>query len=148
MYTQLIRGPDKGTWNTAFSNDIGRLVQGVGNRINGINTLLFIHRSGVPAVKRVTYWRIVVLIRPNKTDTHQVRITVGGDNLSYKGPTATQCAILITTNILLNSVVSTILAMFMFTYIHNFYYDTPMVDFEYMKPPSACSPKISYNSTT
>ena len=28
-YTQLIHGPDKGTWTTEFSNGIGRLVQGV-----------------------------------------------------------------------------------------------------------------------
>ena len=64
-----------------------------------------------------------------------MRITVGGDKLSYKGPTVTQCSSLITTKILLNSVVSTILAMFMCADIHNFYYSTPMVDFEYMKIP-------------
>ena len=40
---------------------------------------------------------------------------------------------MITTNILLNSVVSTILDMFMCVDIQDFYYNTPMVDFEYMK---------------
>ena len=69
-------------------------------------------------------------IRPNKTETHRVRITVGGENLSYEGPTATQCEILITTKTLLNSVVSTILDMFVCADIHYFYYNTPMVDFE------------------
>ena len=72
-------------------------------------------------------------IKPNKAETHRVRITVGGDKLSYDGPTAMQCASLITTKILLNSFFSTILAMFMCTDIHNFYYNTPMVYFEYMK---------------
>ena len=47
---------------------------------------------------------------------------------------------MITTKILLNSVVSTILAMFMCTDIHDFYYTTPMVDFEYMKLPLSMFP--------
>ena len=68
-------------------------------------------------------------IRPNKAETHRVCITVGGDKLSYNSPTATQCASLITTKILLNSVVFTILALFMCANIYDFYYNTPMVDF-------------------
>ena len=140
-YTQLIRGPDKDTWTTAFSNDIGRLAQGVGNRVKGTNTIFFVHHSKVPEGKQVTYGRIVVSIRPNKDETHQVRITVGGDNLSYDGPTAIQCARLITTNILLNSVVCTILALFMCTDIHNFYYNTPIVDLDYMKLPLSMFPQ-------
>ena len=64
-----------------------------------------------------------------------------GDKLSYDGPTTTQCASLITTKILLNSVVSTILALFMYADIHNFYYNTPMVDFEYMKLPLSMFPQ-------
>ena len=80
-------------------------------------------------------------IRPNKAETRRVRITMWGDKLSYNGPIATQCAILITTKILLNSVVSTILALFMCADIHNFYYNTPMVDFEYMKLPLSMFPQ-------
>ena len=72
---------------------------------------------------------MVVSIRPNKTETHQVCITVGGDKLSYKGPATTQCTSLITTKILLNILFSTILDMFMYADIHDFYYYTPMVDF-------------------
>ena len=120
-YTQLICGPDKGTWTTALSNDIGRLEQGVGNRFKGKSTIFFVHRSEVPAGKRFTYGMIFVSISPNKAETHRVRITVGGDKLSYDGPTATQCANLITTKILLNSVVSTILSLFMCADIHDFY---------------------------
>ena len=65
-YTQLIRGPYKDIWITLFSNNIGRLAQGLGNRIKGTNTIFFIHQSEVPAGKRVTYGRIVVSIRLNK----------------------------------------------------------------------------------
>ena len=119
-YTQLIHEPKKDTWTTAFSNDIGRLAQGVGNRVKGTNKIFFIHHSEVPEGKIVTYGQIFVSIRSNKAETHRVRITVGGDKLSYDGPTATQCEILITTNILLSSVVSTILALFMCADIHDF----------------------------
>ena len=91
--------------------------------------------------KRVTYGRIVVSIRPNKAKTHRVHITVGGNRLSYEGPTTTQCAIITTAKIILNSVVSTVLAMFMCTYIHYFYYNTPMVDFKYMKAPLRIFPQ-------
>ena len=80
-------------------------------------------------------------IRPNKAETHWVRIIVGGENLSYDGPTITQCASLVKTKILLNSVVSTILALFMCVDIHDFYYNTPMVHFEYIKLPLSIFPE-------
>ena len=91
--------------------------------------------------KRVTYGWIVVSISPNKTGTHRVHISVRGDKISYEGPTSTKCTSLITTKIILNSVVSTILALFMCADIHNFYYNTPMVDFEYMKLPLSMFPQ-------
>ena len=70
-----------------------------------------------------------------------MRITVGGDKLSYDGTTATQCASLTKTKILLNSVVSTIMSLFMCADIHDFYYNTPMLDYEYMKLPLIMLPK-------
>ena len=85
-YTQLIRGPDKDTWTISFSNNIGRLAQGVGNRVKGTNTIFFIRHSGVPAGKRVTYGLIVVSIRPTKAETHWLRIAVGGNKLSMTAP--------------------------------------------------------------
>ena len=140
-YTQLICGPDKDTRNTELSNNIGRLAQGVGNRVKGTNTIFFIHHFEFPAGNRVTYGQIVVYIRPNKAEKHRVRITVGVYKLLYDMPTATQCASLITINILLNSVVSIILAQFMCADIYDFYYNTPMVDFEYMKLPLSMFPQ-------
>ena len=52
----------------------------------------------------------------------------------------TPCASL-PTKILLNSVFSTILALFMCADIHDFYYNTPMVDCEYMKLPISMFPQ-------
>ena len=61
--------------------------------------------------------------------------------LAIEWPTVVQCASPITTKILLNSIVSTILALFVCADIHDFYYNTPMVDFEYMKLPLSLSPQ-------
>ena len=80
-------------------------------------------------------------ISPNKAETHRVCITVGGEKVLYNRPTATQFTSLITTKNLLNSMVSTILALFMCAEIHDFYCNTPMVDFEYMKLPLSMSPQ-------
>ena len=121
------------------------MAQGVGNRVKGTNTVFFIHHSEVPSSKRVTYGQIFVSIRTNKAKTHQVHITKGGDKLSYDGPTAMQCANLITTKILLNSAVSTILALFMFADIHDFYNNNPMVDFGYMRLPLSMFPQDIIN---
>ena len=118
---QMIHGPNKFTWTTVFPNDIDRMAQGVGNLVRGGGTIFFIHRPAVTAVNRVEYGWIFVSIRPNKAETHRFRITVVGNRLSYEGTTAIQFASLITTNILLNIVVSTTLEMFMCADIHYFY---------------------------
>ena len=64
-----------------------------------------------------------------------------GDKLSYERPTATQFARLITNKIPLNTVVSNIMAMFMCADIQNFYYNTPIVGFEYIKIPLRIFPQ-------
>jgi hypothetical protein len=65
-------------WNKAAANEFGRLAQGVGGRIEGSTTIFFIPRHAVPKVKIITYGRFVVDIRPNKSETHRVRLTMGG----------------------------------------------------------------------
>jgi hypothetical protein len=54
-------------WNKAAANEFGRLAQGVGDRIEGSNTIFFIPRHAVPKGKIITYRRFVVDIRPNKS---------------------------------------------------------------------------------
>jgi hypothetical protein len=66
-------------WNEAAANEFCRLAQGVGNRIDGSNKIFFISRQAVPKGKIVTYGRFVVDIRPNKSEVHRVRLTVGGN---------------------------------------------------------------------
>ena len=73
---------------------------------------------------------------------------MGVDKLSYGKPTAMQCTILITIKVLIKSVVFTILALFVCANIHNFYYNTPLVDFDNMKLHFSISLKKYYNSKT
>ena len=131
-YSVLVKGPDQHIWEQSYINDLGRLAQGIDN-IAGTNTIFFIPHYDVPKGKKVTYGKKEISIRPNKAETHSVRLTVGGDKLTFDGDTTTQCASLITTKILLNSVISTPNARFGTIDIKNMYYGTPMKDYEYMR---------------
>ena len=61
----------------------------------------------------VTYGRVVVDYRPEKTNPYQTRLTVGGDRVNYPGDCGTHTVDLTTVKILLNRIVSTINAKFM-----------------------------------
>ena len=116
-----------------MANDLGRLAQGVGGHVKGTDTIFFISKSQVPAGRKVTYFQQEATIRPNKDKVYRVRNCAGGDKLVYDGPTATQCASLTTTEILLNSTISTPGARFMCADVKNFFYGTAMSILEYMK---------------
>ena len=53
-YRHLMKGNNKDTWETSFANELGRLAQGVGNRIEGTNTINFRQKSAVP--KKSDLW--------------------------------------------------------------------------------------------
>jgi hypothetical protein len=57
----------------------------LGGRIEGSNTIFFIPRQSVPKGGFVTYGRFVVDIHHNKTETHRVRLAVGGNLIQYTG---------------------------------------------------------------
>jgi hypothetical protein len=84
-------------WNKAAANECGWLSQGVGERIEGSNKIFFIPRNAVLKGKVITYGRFVVDIRPNKNETHRVRLTVGGKIIQYQGDVST-CSADITTS--------------------------------------------------
>ena len=141
-YSHLKCGPDKEIWKTILANDLGRLAQGVDTKIpTGTNTVFIIPRSAIPAERTVTYSRFVASIRPYKTKTHRFRVTVGGNRLDFPGDTTTKCASLTTTKFLLNITISTPGAHFITLYIKNFYYNTPMGRYEYMKIRLAILPE-------
>ena len=87
-YMHLMKGPDKPKWKSSFGNEIRRFLQRI-RYIEVIKTCFFIHKNDVPKGSKVAYSRIVCIIRPQKTKTHRVRLTAGGNKLSYEGPVST-----------------------------------------------------------
>ena len=120
-YRYLIRDPHyKKDWDQSCANKLGRLAQGLGDKIKGTNTLIFIAKSKVPPGRTVTYARIVCTVRPEKQETNRNCITCGGNLiLDYSGHISTETASLKTFKIHINSVVSTPGAKYMTMDISN-----------------------------
>jgi hypothetical protein len=95
----------------------------------------------VPKGKIVTYGRFVVDIRPNKTETHRVRLTVGGNLIQYPGDVSTRSADLTTSTCLWNSTIYTEGATYMSLYVKNFYLGTQLESFEHMRIQIKLIPK-------
>ena len=95
---------------------------------SGSETMFFIPHSTKPANRIATYLRIVAELKPNKTEKRWVGFTVGG---TISTPTAD----LIVVKTLLNSVVSTPNAKFLTIDVKDFYLNTPMEQYEYMRIP-------------
>jgi hypothetical protein len=113
-YLQLNSDPQfKPIWNTSGANELGRLTQGVGDRIKGTDTIIFIEHAQVPKHNTVTYGRFVCDVRPQKSEPEQTRFTVGGNLINYDGDVSTQTVDLTTSKILWNSVISTLHAEYM-----------------------------------
>ena len=89
-YKQLSKDPATSKlWTRSFANELGRLAQGVGDRLKGTNTCFFIPKSAVPNGRTVTYGRIVVSLRPQKAEVERTRLTVGGNLIDYPGDVST-----------------------------------------------------------
>ena len=106
----------------------------------GKSTMFFIHPSSVPKDKKVTHMQLVASIRPLKAETHRVRVTIGRDRLDYNGFTSTVPASLTIVKLYLNSIISTPDARYMSLDIKDYYYGTPMDDFEYAQLPLTLIP--------
>ncbi len=119
-------------WIHFSANEFGRLVQGVGGRIQGTNTILFNHKHQVPADRwrDITYARFVCELKPNKKEVHQTRLTVGGDKVHYPGNVDTPTADLTLVKMHIYSIIYTRGARYMTVDVKNFYLNTPMVRYE------------------
>ena len=85
-------------------NLFGRLENGLGERIQeGTNTIKCIPREAVPYGRAVTYGNMVCDIRPQKTETHRVILTVGGDWVEFPSDVSTSTSDLTTAKCLINS---------------------------------------------
>ena len=115
-----MKGTNKPKWKREFANERGRLFQGIRD-IKGTNTCFFIQSNKVPQESKVTYSHIICDIRPQKTETHRVRLTVGGDKISYKVPVSTPTADLRTSKLHWRIIVSTPDGKYLIFNVKNFY---------------------------
>ena len=78
-------------YRDSYAKELGRLAQGMPGLAKGTNTILFIPKNDVPIDRwrDVTYGRIVVNYRPEKSDPYRSRLTVGGDRINYPGDCGT-----------------------------------------------------------
>jgi hypothetical protein len=135
-YRQLLKDPKHmGIWNTSSANEFGRLAQGIKGRVKPTNTIFFIphHRIPIERRKDVTYGSFVCDIKSNKTETHRTRLTAGGDRINYPGDVGTPTADMTLVKILLNSIISTKDAKCVMLDVKDFYLNTPMSRYEYMR---------------
>ena len=84
-YGDLIKDPKLWeTCTTSIANELGRLAQGVGERMpTGSDTVTFISKDEVSKGKFSTYAIIVCKISPKKIEIHRTRLTVGGNLIKY-----------------------------------------------------------------
>ena len=65
---QLLKGDDGPYWNRGLDNELGRLSNGIPNRVTGTKTINFIHKKDIPTNKKVTYANIVCDYRKHKEE--------------------------------------------------------------------------------
>ena len=118
-----------------MSNEFGRLAQGINSRVTSTDTLDFITKEEVPKNKKVTYGNFICDHRPLKTEEWRVRLTVGGDKLSYDADTGSPAASLLETKLILNSTISDAIhgARFMCVDLKDYFLATFMANPEFMK---------------
>ena len=132
-HRQLQRHPRlKDTWDTSYSNQLGRLCQGIGrgtvgpkNRIiKGTGTFKVIRFNGIPFEKRkdICHTIVVCEYRPDKDDPNRTRINITGGHILVPFDVV---------KLMINSVLSQNNARFAAFDIKNFYLDIPMENHEY-----------------
>jgi hypothetical protein len=85
-------------------------------------------------MKDTTYGLITCLVHPEKiNEPNRTRLVAGGDRVHYPGNAGTPTADLLTVKLLINSIISTQGAKFMTMGIKDFYLNTPMARYEYMR---------------
>ena len=115
-----------------------------GDNTKGTNCIFVMSHEEIkqiPEDRVITYARIVVDFRSQKADPNRVRMTAGGNLIKYPGELTTHTADLTTSKVLWNNILSTENAKIMGLDIDNFYLETPMDRYEYMKMPLALFPE-------
>ena len=102
---------------------------------NPNNTCHFITKEQVPGnrFRDVTYIKFECTVRNEKAEKHRTRLVIGGNCIKNAGDLETSTVEMLLVKIMLNSVVSTPGAKFISINIFNFYLNTLMLRYEYMK---------------
>ena len=95
----------------------------------------FIHKYEVPQDRDISYATYVLYYRTLKSEPYRVRITVGGERLSYDNDAGSPAANLLEAKVLLNSTISDAPkgARFMTADINDYFLAIPMAQVEYME---------------
>jgi hypothetical protein len=133
QYCQLIKIPKYwDIWTRSFANELGRLFQGIcKHKVTDI--CLFIKKSDGTKRGKYRYGRIVCNYCPWKDEPHRTWLTVGGDCIDYPWDKSMPTANLTITKLLFNSTISTPGAFFYGIDLANFYLNTPMECYKYMR---------------
>ena len=115
-YGQLRKHPKfQETWNKYFSNEMGRLCQGVGTGKNGLgkglegmDTFYVIKSEYIPKdrINKICYTSLVCEVRPVKKDLNCTIITIFGTNVCYPGDVGTSTSSLELFKLVINSILS------------------------------------------
>lgn len=142
-HRKLIQGDHADMWLQATAMEFGRLAQGLTGSVDGTDTIFFIPHTAKPADRKATYVNIVCAHNANKVEPYRVRLTAGGDQVDYPGYVSTPTVDITTVKIHLNAVLSTPGARYMTFDLKNFYLNTPLDRYEYMRiPVTAIPPSI------
>ena len=90
----------------SFANELGQIAQGIRD-VPGTDTIDFIPHTDVPVGTTVTYGQIVFTYRPQKTEKHRTRLTVGGNLFICLYDVSAPTSDMTTSKMLFNSVIST-----------------------------------------
>ena len=142
-YKQLINNPKtKEIWENGMCKELSRLIQGY-NKTQGRNTCKIMTVDEIQPIPRdqtIMYARIVVDYRTQKTDPYRVRITVRGNLIKFPGITTTTTVDMISSKLFWNSVLSTPRACYTCFDVKDFYLQTPIDGFKYMRIPIGLIP--------
>ena len=139
---KLLKGPDGLIWDRGRSNEWGRLLEhGVGlqrpekERIKGTGTIFFVRKHTIPEDRKISYTNYVCNVRPQKEETHRVRMTAGGDRLDYPDDPSSPAVSMQNAKLHINSTISDAKrgARYLVADIRNFYLGTPMSYFQYLR---------------
>jgi hypothetical protein len=132
-YCHLIKIPNyQDIWTHSFANELGSLFQDI-HEHKGTNTFFFIKKLDVPKGRTYMYGRIVCNYCPQKNEPHRTWLRVGGYCIDYPWNKSMPTADLTTAKLLSNSTISTPGASFYGIDLTNFYLNTLVARYEYMR---------------